>query len=257
MSRTHHNINKRFAITGKHNVLNRIIDAERPYDSISMIFEGETPIQWTCHVRIAFQDLIDGTAICFHCIKLMHINVNLGLKASQFDLMKDHYDYECSRSQSVYDSSRSRTKFGCARVVQRLWRNFREREPSDAQLAWNSLSNDNIPDNKKFLGLTRCKVKNTRTREQFNQWRTKWITMYKQNNSSIPLPPSLVEESWKRLTTRKRNPLTELKACGINLNIENFLQHEIIVYNKKKEHQHQSPTPLENLSYIRNYIEAF
>ncbi|RHZ73742.1 hypothetical protein Glove_229g120 [Diversispora epigaea] len=63
------------------------------------------------------------------------------------------------------------------------------------------------------------------------------------------LPPSLVEESWKRLTTRKRNPLTELKACGIDPNIEDFLQHEIIVYNKKKERQRRTPTPLENLSY--------
>ncbi|RHZ82762.1 hypothetical protein Glove_103g248 [Diversispora epigaea] len=48
------------------------------------------------------------------------------------------------------------------------------------------------------------------------------------------LPPSLVEESWKRLTMRKRNPLTELEAC---------------VYNRKKDHQRRSPSPLENLSY--------
>jgi hypothetical protein len=171
MTRAEYNINRRLERTGGHNVLNRVIDAERPYDSISMIFEGKTPTQWACRVRIALQDLIgsggtrstyhelclhasyiqganfdkynysrgkpyeNGTAICFRCMKLMHINVNLGPKASQFDLMKDHYDYECSRPQSVYDSSRPRTEFGCARVIQRLWRNFREREPSDARLA--------------------------------------------------------------------------------------------------------------------------
>ncbi|RHZ84512.1 hypothetical protein Glove_80g7 [Diversispora epigaea] len=309
MSRAHHNINRRLEITGGHNVLNRVIEAERPYDSISMIFEGETPIQWACRVRIALRDLIgpggprstyhelclhashvqganfdkynysrgkpyeDGTAICFRCMKLMHINVNLGPKASQFDLMKDHYDYECSRPQSVYDSSRPRTEFGCARVIQRLWRNFREREPSDARHAWNSLSNDNTPDDKKFLGITPRKVKNPITRQQFELRLTKEIAEYNkyQGRRTVPnryydeyyypwswsdlikqLPPSLAEESWKRLTTRKRNPLTELEARGIDPNIEDFLQHEIMVYNRKKERQRRSPSPLENLSYSIN-----
>jgi len=40
------------------------------------------------------------------------------------------------------------------------------------------------------------------------------------------LPPSLVEES--HLTTRKRNPFSEVEACGIDPGIEEFLQHEII-----------------------------
>ncbi|RHZ49154.1 hypothetical protein Glove_529g13 [Diversispora epigaea] len=65
-------------------------------------------------------------------------------------------------------------------------------------------------------------------------------------NSTEFLP---VEESWKRLTMRKRNPLIELEACGIDPCIEDFLRHEIIVYNKKKKRQRRSPTPLENLSY--------
>ncbi|RHZ78497.1 hypothetical protein Glove_162g17 [Diversispora epigaea] len=43
--------------------------------------------------------------------------------------------------------------------------------------------------------------------------------------------------------------VVELEACGIDPNIEDFLQHEIIVYNKKKERQRRSPTPLENLLY--------
>ncbi|CAJ0831512.1 9978_t:CDS:2 [Entrophospora sp. SA101] len=113
MSRAEYNINRRLERTGGHNRLNRVIDAERPYDSISMIFDGETPIQWACRVRIALQELCswggprstfhqyclhatytqganfdkhnysrgrlyeDGTAICFRCMKLMHVNVNL------------------------------------------------------------------------------------------------------------------------------------------------------------------------------------
>ncbi|CAJ0829323.1 18866_t:CDS:2 [Entrophospora sp. SA101] len=55
------------------------------------------------------------------------------------------------------------------------------------------------------------------------------------------LPPSLVEEAWRRLTTRKRNPFTLLEACGIDPAIEDFLQHEIIVYNRKKERQRRMP----------------
>jgi hypothetical protein len=118
----------------------------------------------------------DGTAICFSCMKLMYVNVNLGPKASQFDLMKDHYDYECSNH---------RTDFGRARLIQRLWKIFREREPSNARLSWNSLPNDNTPDDKNFLGLTSCKVKNSQTRDQFNLWNAEKIAMYKRCNPSM------------------------------------------------------------------------
>ncbi|CAG8779200.1 17397_t:CDS:1, partial [Acaulospora morrowiae] len=65
-------------------------------------------------------------------------------KASQFDLMKDHYDYKCSKPL---------TKAGWARIIQNVFRNFREREPSNARLAWNSLANDNFPKDKKYLGM--------------------------------------------------------------------------------------------------------
>ncbi|CAJ0841157.1 5050_t:CDS:1, partial [Entrophospora sp. SA101] len=114
-----------------------------------MIFDGETPIQWACRVRIALQELCswggprstfhqyclhatytqganfdkhnysrgrlyeDGTAICFRCMKLMHVNVNLGPNVDPFDLMKEHYDHECSRPH---------TDFGHARLIQRVWR---------------------------------------------------------------------------------------------------------------------------------------
>ncbi|RHZ81413.1 hypothetical protein Glove_120g79 [Diversispora epigaea] len=43
MSRAEHNIDidRRFRRTGEHNALDRVINAERPYDSIGIIFEGE------------------------------------------------------------------------------------------------------------------------------------------------------------------------------------------------------------------------
>ncbi|CAG8816560.1 26520_t:CDS:1, partial [Dentiscutata erythropus] len=66
------------------------------------------------------------------------------------------------------ECSKSKTKNGSARIIQSVWRRFKEREPSNARLVWLSLPNDNIPDDKKFLDLTSCKVKNPQTRDQFN-----------------------------------------------------------------------------------------
>jgi len=149
MSRAEYNINRRLERTGGHNRLNRVIDAERPYDSISMIFDGETPIQWACRVRIALQELCSwgGPRSTFHqyCLHATYTqganfdkhNYSRGPNVDPFDLMKEHYDHECSRPH---------TDFGHARLIQRVWRRFQEKEPSNARLAWNSLPNDNTPD---------------------------------------------------------------------------------------------------------------
>ena len=66
------------------------------------------------------------------------------------------------------------------------------------------------------LGLTRRKIRNPQTREQFDQWRTKWITMYKQCNLRIPLdiyvreyeeyyiPVNWIDSKKRQLRTRFR-----------------------------------------------------
>ena len=79
---------------------------------------------------------------------------------------------------------------------------------------------------------------------------------FHQNYSHLvtQLPASIIQESWKRLTTRKRNPLTEVDAGSINPEIENFLKHELERYKQKKERQHrciensamQAPSKLSN-----------
>ncbi|CAG8637840.1 30061_t:CDS:2, partial [Gigaspora margarita] len=113
-----YDINKRVAKTGRHNILNKNINAKNPYDCISIILKDEIPI---------YRDRLyeDSTAICFGCIKLMHINVNLASKASQFDLMKDYYNYKRSNPQ---------TNFERARLIQRFWKIFREKELLNAYL---------------------------------------------------------------------------------------------------------------------------
>ncbi|RIB07892.1 hypothetical protein C2G38_2213113 [Gigaspora rosea] len=48
------------------------------------------------------------------------------------------------------------------------------------------------------------------------------------------LPPSLINDAWKRLITRKRNSLTKIEASYINSEIESFLKREIERYNRQK-----------------------
>ena len=47
------------------------------------------------------------------------------------------------------------------------------------------------------------------------------------------MPPSLLNELWMRLTTRKRNPLTEEEVSSINPIVEAYLKHEVDRYRKK------------------------
>jgi len=206
------------------NKLNQIFDNERLFDTLSTIKQNETPVQWAIRVRIPLQNLLNARkfsvyhrrclfasfgkgkfvnfnyyrprihkshmAICFGCWKLIKIDDVQPKKLFHFtrkryieiikpdDLMQKHWDHECDKPKS---------RDGYARIIQRAFRRFQEKEPSNARLAWNSLPNDNTPDDGKFLGLTRRKVKNPQTREQFNQWRTKWMELYKQCNLRIPL----------------------------------------------------------------------
>ncbi|CAJ0846800.1 12130_t:CDS:2, partial [Entrophospora sp. SA101] len=197
---------------------------ERQYDTLSVIRPNETPQQWAIRVRVPLQELVSegkrsvyhvhclfggfgnsklinhdyyrprihkaNVAICLDCMKLIHIDNVKPTKKFHYarsryveiikpeDLMQKHWDYECSKPK---------TKDASARIIQSAWKRFRGRVPSNARLVWNSLPNDNTPDDEKFLGLTRHKIKNPQTREQFNQWRTKWIELYKQCNLNIPL----------------------------------------------------------------------
>ncbi|PKK58997.1 hypothetical protein RhiirC2_795455 [Rhizophagus irregularis] len=47
------------------------------------------------------------------------------------------------------------------------------------------------------------------------------------------LPPSIKNEAWVRLTSRKRNPISKKEASEINPIVESFLKHEAIRYQKR------------------------
>ncbi|CAJ0826885.1 17629_t:CDS:1 [Entrophospora sp. SA101] len=68
------------------------------------------------------------------------------------------------------------------------------------------------------------------------------------------LPPSLENEAWKRLISRKRNPITEEDASTVNPLIESFLNHEVDRYQKRIKFQRQSWPSFENLS--NNYKKS-
>ncbi|RHZ61677.1 hypothetical protein Glove_346g89 [Diversispora epigaea] len=48
-------------------------------------------------------------------------------------------------------TKKPKSQDGYARIIQNAWRRFRERVPSNAKLAWNSLPNDGTSEDKKFL----------------------------------------------------------------------------------------------------------
>ncbi|RHZ75665.1 hypothetical protein Glove_212g179 [Diversispora epigaea] len=72
-----------------------------------------------------------------------------------------------------------------AKIIQKFWRRFQEKEPSNVRLAWDSLPNDNTPDDKKFLGSTSRKVKNSTSLDQFNLRKAEQVAMYRCNPSML------------------------------------------------------------------------
>nr|CAG8449713.1 14781_t:CDS:1 [Entrophospora candida]CAG8594764.1 14378_t:CDS:1 [Entrophospora candida] len=68
------------------------------------------------------------------------------------------------------------------------------------------------------------------------------------------LPPSLVNEAWTRLISRKRNPMNEEEASTINPIVELFLRHEVNKYQKKLKSQRKSWPLLKNSLYDVNMV---
>src|ERR1051325_3718120 len=93
-------------------------------------------------------------AICFDCWKLVKITDikpkktyfsgwrRYGYEVKSEDLMKHHWDTECSKAK---------TKDGAVRIIQRAYRNYRKRPVSLAKQIWIAVRNDNTPKEKKFL----------------------------------------------------------------------------------------------------------
>ena len=64
------------------------------------------------------------------------------------------------------------------------------------------------------------------------------------------LPPSLIKAGWIRLTTRKRNPLTESEASDVSPIIEAFLKHEVDRYQRKKKYRYNPTHHIQNVASL-------
>ncbi|RHZ85254.1 hypothetical protein Glove_68g10 [Diversispora epigaea] len=66
------------------------------------------------------------------------------------------------------------------------------------------------------------------------------------------LPPSLVNEAWKCLISRKKSPMTAGEASAVNPLVESFLRHEVNRYQKKLKYQRKSLPLFKNFLYDTN-----
>ena len=68
-------------------------------------------------------------------------------------------------------------------------------------------------------------------------------------NLFTQLPPSLIKAGWIRLTTRKKNPLSESEASSISPIIEAFLKHEVDRYQRNKKSRYNPTIEVETESH--------
>ena len=69
------------------------------------------------------------------------------------------------------------------------------------------------------------------------------------SNFLTQLPPSLIKAGWNRLTTRKKNPLSESDASSICPIIEAFLKHEVDRYQRNKKSRYNPTIEVETEFY--------
>ncbi len=95
-------------------------------------------------------------AICFDCWKLVKITDvkpkktyfsgwrRYGYEIKSSDLMKYHWDNECSKAK---------TENGSARLIQNAYRNYKKRPETLAKRVWEAVRRDNTPKDRKFLNM--------------------------------------------------------------------------------------------------------
>ncbi|RHZ55612.1 hypothetical protein Glove_413g19 [Diversispora epigaea] len=210
-----------------------LFETERQYDILSVIRPFETLKQWAIRVRVPLQELVSekkrsvyhvhclyggfgnsklvnhdyyrprihkaNVAICLDCMKLIHVD-------NPEDLIQKHWDHECNKPK---------TDFGKARIIQRTFRRFKERVPSNARLAWNSLPNDGTPDNKKFLTLIPHKIKNPTSLDRIKMRLNKEYAEYIKKYNRYPVGAEFEIRTYKEYIipdywiSRKKSQLRE------------------------------------------------
>src|SRR6185436_20129864 len=124
-----------------------------------------------------------------------------------------------------YECSKPQTDFGRARLIQRAWKNYKNRPESLATRAWNSLRNDNTSD-EKFLGMTPYKVKKPVSLDRLKLRYTEEFAEYRKKYNRLPfhieyeiktfkeyyIPVNWISSKKEQLRNRFRKQLLEIKA---------------------------------------------
>src|SRR5260363_96101 len=69
------------------------------------------------------------------------------------------------------------------------------------------------------------------------------------SNLLTQLPPSLIKDGWIRLTTRKKNLLSESEASSIGPIIKAFLKYEVDRYQKNQKSRYNPTIEVETESH--------
>ncbi|CAJ0838870.1 2900_t:CDS:2 [Entrophospora sp. SA101] len=141
----------------------------------------------------------------------------------------NHWDNECDKPK---------TDFGKARIIQRAWRNYKNRPESLATRVWEAVENDNTSENKKFLGITPQKIRLPETSYTGYGGRTilvKDVPAYARN-----LPEMFYRYSPKSWADAKKYQL-QVYEKGLN---------------RKRQKQIKTIEPLENLPYNSKAVKT-
>ncbi|CAB4419706.1 unnamed protein product [Rhizophagus irregularis] len=97
--------------------INKIIEVEKEYDTLSVIKPGQSLIAWAVKAQIRLQELLSNQR--FKPKKTYFDRWHrYGYEVKSEDLMQNHWDHSCSKA---------RTRNGSARLIQNAYQNYKKR----------------------------------------------------------------------------------------------------------------------------------
>jgi hypothetical protein len=181
-------------------------------------------------------------AICFDCWKLVKITDikpkkiyfngwrRYGYEIKSEDLMKYHWDNECSKTK---------TKDGGARLIQNAYRNYKSRPKTLAKRVWEAVRNDNTPEDKKFLNMPNSDYRYSMefgifVKEGFH---SRHAVLYDAKSWSDHKRRQLANRlSWQELAEKKLQQELAERQKYVLLNIQRRKGFHQIVNNDRKMH---------------------
>ncbi|PKY54885.1 hypothetical protein RhiirA4_473941 [Rhizophagus irregularis] len=111
--------------------INKIIEVEKEYDTLSVIKPGQSLIAWAVKAQIRLQELLSNQRFSIYHRYYLFAGFGNEPKKTYFDrwhrygyevksedLMQNHWDHSCSKA---------RTRNGSARLIQNAYQNYKKR----------------------------------------------------------------------------------------------------------------------------------